>query len=281
MSSNNNTAPRSGSNRTVAATTNFNTFIQLLKPKLTTPQFFWFLGHVSTLINCVLYLFFSFFSANISQKYYKYSLISIISTYLIVLYQVYKSSNAFSFFNLKNFTNNDNFQYLSLALLWYLVSNHKVIGGGLYPFIIYSTFHVLNYFKNFILPILPSVTPDTKTLIENRINHFVRTYNEQSLVVSSNLEVLILFQLIISSPLVLYYLLTNFWLAFINVVVLAQFVVFIKLRYRQSKYIKGTFDGTIYKLDVFMNSGRVPPQFVQAYVNLKLKAAQYVKMIPF
>ncbi|KAH3687245.1 hypothetical protein WICPIJ_001761 [Wickerhamomyces pijperi] len=288
-SRNTNTTPRTNasantntnSSNSVATSTDFNTFLQLLKPRLTTPQFFWFVGHVSTLLNSAIYLFFSFFSTGISQRYYKYALMSIISTYLIVLYQVYKSSNAFSFFNLKNFTNNDNFQYLALALLWYLVSGYKVIGGGLYPFIIYSTFHVLNYFKNFILPILPSMTPQQKTLVQNYINHFVRTYNEQSLVASANLEVLVLVQLAIGSPLVLYYLLTNFWLAIINIIVIVQFVAFMKLRYRQSKYTKGTFDGTVYKLDAFMNSGTVPLQFVQTYANLKLQVTQLIARIPF
>jgi hypothetical protein len=190
-----------------------------------------------------------------------------------------KSSKA-SIFSVKNLSSNDNFQYLSLAAVWYLCSGVKVISGGLYPFIIYSTFHTANYFKNHILPILPNVSPLVKDRYAGLISHFITQYNEQSLMAATNCEIFILIQLTLGSPLVLYYLITNFWLAVVNVVVLVQYACFIKFRYRQSKHTKMLFDGTVYKLETVVNSGRVPSGLVSYYYQVKQQVVRIVNALP-
>lgn len=223
---------------------------------------------------------FSFFSQTSHKRYYNWALISIISTYLIVLFQIFKSSKTINFFNIKSFINNDNFQYLSLAVTWYLVSNVKVISGGLYPFFIFSAFHALNYFKNFILPILPSISSPVKDHYSKVINTLITTYNEQSLVAASNLEILILAQLALSSPLIVFQIFKNFKLALVNIFVLLQYITFIKLRYRQSKHTKLLFDGTLYKVEAVINSGRIPPVLANYYHQLKTKAIRFIGLIP-
>ncbi|ODQ61245.1 hypothetical protein WICANDRAFT_29044, partial [Wickerhamomyces anomalus NRRL Y-366-8] len=245
-----------------------------------TPQFFWFLGHVSTILNTLSTVFFSFFSQSSYKRYYNWALISIISTYLVVLFQIFKSSKTINFFNFKTFIYNDNFQYLSLAITWYLVSNVKIISGGLYPFFIFSSFHALNYFKNFILPILPSVSSPVKDHYSKIINTLITTYNEQSLVAASNLEIFILVQLSLSSPLIIFQIFRNFKLAFVNIFVLLQYVTFIKLRYKQSKHTKLLFDGTLYKVEAVINSGRIPPVLANYYHQLKSKATHFIGLIP-
>lgn len=230
-------------------------------------------------MNTVLYQFFAIFSARTSKKYYNYALLSIVTTYSIVLFQVVRSSKT-SIFNVRFLMSNDNFQYLGLAVVWYFVSHYKVISGGLYPFIIFSTFHAANYTKNYILPILPSLSSHTKDHYSAVIQHFISTYNEQSLIIATNCEIYILIQLLLASPLILYYLITNFWLAIVNVIVLVQYACFIKMRYRQSKHTKMLFDGTVYKLEVIVNSGRVPGALVAYYYQLKQQAVQIVNALP-
>ncbi|CDR42343.1 CYFA0S09e01574g1_1 [Cyberlindnera fabianii] len=265
-------------NQQVAATTTFSSFLEQLKPKFKTPQFFWFLGHVSTVFNITLYTFFSIFGRRLSLRYYNFALLSIVTTYFIVLFQVFKASKT-SFFSIKNLSTNDNFQYLSLAVVWYLVSNIKVIGGGLTPFIIFSVFHAANYFKNYILPILPSVPATTKDQASRIINTLITRYNEQSLVFATNCEIYILFSLLVGFPLTLYYLITNFWLAVVNVLVLAQYIHFMKVRYSHSKHTKLMIDGTIYQIEAKINSGILPPAISAYYNKIKQQAITIVNLL--
>lgn len=245
-----------------------------------TPQFFWFLGHVSTINSTLVSVLFSFFSQATYKRYYNLALISIISTYLIVLFQIYKSSKTISFFNVKTFLYNDNFQYLSLAVTWYFVSNIKIISGGLYPFFIFSSFHAMNYFKNFILPILPNLSSPVKDHYSKVINNLITTYNEQSLIAASNLEIFILVQLALGSPLIIFQIFKNFKLAFVNIFVLLQYITFIKLRYKQSKHTKLLFDGTLYKVESVINSGRVPAVLANYYHQVKLQIIHFIGLIP-
>lgn len=244
-----------------------------------TSQFFWYLGHVSTVVNVVLYQFFALFSASASAKYYNYALLSVVTTYSIVLFQMLRSSKT-SMFNARNLTSNDNFQYLMLAIVWYMVSSSKVISGGLYPFIIYSSFHAANYFKNYLLPILPNVAATTKDRYSTVISHMITHYNEQSLMVATNCEIFVLVQLGLGAPFISYYLITDFWLAIVNVIVLVQYACFIKLRYRQSKHTKMLFDGSVYKMDAMMNSGRVPGAIVNYYYQAKQQLIVLVNTLP-
>ncbi|CCH41736.1 putative membrane protein [Wickerhamomyces ciferrii] len=243
-----------------------------------TPQFFWFLGHVSTLFTTFSTVLFSFFSQSSYKRYYNWALLSIISTYVIVISQILKSSKSkISFFNFKS---NDNLQYLSLAIVWYLVSNQKIISGGLYPFFIFSLFHASNYFKNFILPIAPFITSPKKDHLSKVINTLITTYNEQSLVAAANLEIFILIQLLAGSPFILYYVLKNFTLALVNIIVLLQYVTFMKLRYKQSKHTKLLFDGTLYKAEAYLNSSAIPPVAGTYYHQLKAQATHFIGLIP-
>lgn len=227
----------------------------------------------------VLYQFFAIFSAGVAVKYYNYALLSVVTTYSIVLFQMLKSSKT-TLFSLRNISSNDNFLYLTLATVWYLVSASKLISGGLYPFIVYSTLHAANYFRNHLLPLLPSVGSATKDRLSAGIAQFIAHYNEQSLMIATNCEIFILIQLTLGSPLILYYLITNFWLAVVNVIVLVQYACFIKLRYRSSKHIKLLFDGTLYKMEVFINSGRLPAGIVASYYQLKHQVSLVVAALP-
>lgn len=207
-------------------------------------------------------------------------MISIIFTYLIVLFQIFKSSKL-NLLNPKNLLLNDNFQYLSLSIVWYLFSNKVIISGGLIPFLIYSIFHSLNYFKNYILPILPNLNQQLKKNISISINNLIVKYNEQSLVAASNLEILIFGQQLVSFLIQLIKIFRlDIGLILIKAFILFQYILFLKLRYKQSKQTKLLIDGYLYKTDVFFNSGRLPMNLNVQYNDLKQKVNAFLSILP-
>lgn len=228
----------------------------------------------------VLYQFFSFFSARLSLNYYNRALLSIIFTYFIVLFQVFKSSKL-SFFNPRNLLQNDNFQHLSLSIVWYLFSNKWVISGGLLPFLIYSVFHSLNYFKNHILPILPSISHQAKNQFSAAISNLIVRFNEQSLVAASNLEIMVLGQQLIG---VIFALLKVFTFDFGTILtkglITLQYIAFLKLRYKQSKHTKLLIDGYLYKVDMVFASGRLPANLTAQYHVLKERVKSLLAFLP-
>ncbi|GMG59988.1 unnamed protein product [Ambrosiozyma monospora] len=124
-----------------ASTKTTKDFINHLKQQAKSPQFYWFLSHISALWFMLLNTLVSTFKGVDSPRaisYYNFSALSIIITYSIVIRQTYKSKPiTFLFSQLPSLLKDDNVQYLLLAIVYRLFSS-RFYGGissfTLYPF---------------------------------------------------------------------------------------------------------------------------------------------------
>lgn len=200
-----------------------------------TVQFYWFLSHVFTVLFFLVQTFYSFFSYNQSLRYYQFSLLSIIITYLIVIKQLKKKT-----FN--QLVHDENIQYLSMAIIYYLSSLRiGVITGSLYSFVIFSIFHILNYYKNNLLEIFIS-SIQHQQIIHSKISQFVSTYNQQALLMAANAEIFLL--LFGANPLVqLPMIITDIFKfdilsIFVRINLFLLVVIFNKFRYDSNQFTR-------------------------------------------
>ena len=208
-----------------------------------TQQFYWFLGHVFAVLFFLLSTITGFWNPRSSITYYRFTLLSIIITYIIVIKQLYfRKSVVISIRLLRD----ENVQYLSLAVVFYLTSfKIGIIGGSLYSFIIFAIFHILNYFQNHLLPIVLPSSIAAQQKLNSMINRFTQTYNQPALVAASNAEIMCLllcgFQLI---PTVLINLLIKWDIitTLFRFVVFGVVLAFNKFRYDANQYTKAVID---------------------------------------
>ncbi|ODV96991.1 hypothetical protein PACTADRAFT_55181 [Pachysolen tannophilus NRRL Y-2460] len=259
-------------------------FIVGLRPLLKTPQFYWFLGHASAIFFTILCSLFSLFRSPLAPtplKYYNYSLNCIIFTYLIVLRQSYKSRPILTLLaQYPTLLKDDNVQYLSLALLFRLSSKFPgPIQGGLYPFVIFAIFHSINYIKSYLLPILP-LDINMKNYYSNLITTIITNYNEQSLYVAANTEVVLIIQVIftlIKLFLLFGWLRSNPIKTLKNLAVSIGIIIFIKFRYDQSKFTKAIINSYDLKINqILYSSPYIPESFRTIYQVIKKFIITYI-----
>ncbi|OUM53803.1 hypothetical protein BVG19_g3123 [[Candida] boidinii] len=245
-------------------------------------QFYWFLGHLFAIIFMVLHLLSTLIKGgtnSISISFYNYSINSIIITYLIVIRETYKNK-PISFFINKIFTldlifNDDNVQYLLLAIsikLYSLIEKINIT-SSLYPFIIFALFHSLNYIINNKLI--------SNLIVINYIKSFINNYNEKSLFIASNFEVLNLltyfFKLILDLVNIFRFnLFSNLNLVIFTLIL----IVFNKIRYDRSKYNKLIVNNYDLKLNTFIYNNNLVPNGIKVnLMNFRNLSINYLQLI--
>lgn len=240
-------------------------------------QFYWFVGHLLGIFFFILNMISSLFSK--SNTYYNCALIAEIFTYGIVIKQIhFKNSGITGITKIASdrelrarLVRDDNVQYILIALV-FLFSSGTIggVAGGLYSFTIFSVFHVLSYFQTNLLGSLPLNKLQQQNL-NNRINHFTTTYNQQALLMAANAEFLLLSGFILSIPLAVVQLFRIPYFVIVNTSVFACIVVFLKLRYISNRYTQEIVSLWDMKINQFLLSGRLPPSFSELY-NIKFKS---------
>ena len=165
----------------------------------------------------------------------------------------------------------ENVQYFLLAALMYL-SAFKIgaLSGSLYSFIIFSVFHILNYFQNNLLEVFFSSVP-AQQQIHASISHFVAAYNQQALLMAANAEILLL--LMGANPLLLLpSILTSLFRGdvigiFVRLAIFVVVLAFNKIRYDNNQFTKLVIDQWDMKVQQLLAS---VPQYSWIY-NLKFK----------
>lgn len=217
----------------------YRSFIQTIIPLSKTLQFYWFIGHVLSFYFFLLTTIFSFFSRRKSLYYYQLTLVFVIITYSIVIKQIYLKNTSFTALRKKltiNLLKDENVQYLLLAVTL-LVSSFKIgsISGGLYSFEIFSIFHILSYFQNYLLNSLP-LSLSTQQSINSKINFFTSNYNQQALYVAANSELFLPIGFFLQIPSLLFTLFRDPVYVVVYIQVFIMVVVFVKLRYNDNKF---------------------------------------------
>ncbi|CCE65341.1 hypothetical protein TPHA_0K02080 [Tetrapisispora phaffii CBS 4417] len=223
-------------------------FIELAK----TLQFAWFFGHVVVLISSLLFV--------ISGKpfFYRLAYAGVIESFGIINYQHFhlKPKAKDTELNLVNLLTNENVLYTSLSVFWFLT---PPIRFTLLPFLIFSLFHSLNYLKNNLLPKVFSISVESNNRAVVYIDQFVKQYNERCISLVGSIELNLLLLLIVRFV----------FLYSRSFITLAVYLLFIKLRYENSKYMKSNFAQWRVRLDGLFSHPQVPPAVKLYYSKFK------------
>lgn len=236
-----------------------------------TAQFYWYLSHVFAIFFMALSTIISVFKGNITYsaiRYYQLSITSIIITYLIVIRQTYREKPiTFLFSQFFRLIGDDNIQYLLLASVLRFFAS-RIYGGinatTLQPFTIFALFHSLLYFQSMILPFLSPLSASTKQKISSGIQSFVEKYNETSLMVASNMELMTALTYSVQTLILIVTMRifrSNLFATNLKTICMCvSYVTFCKIRYDQSRYMQTLINSYDMRFNQFIYGSRFVPQ---------------------
>ncbi|SMN20396.1 similar to Saccharomyces cerevisiae YLL023C POM33 Transmembrane nucleoporin involved in nuclear pore complex (NPC) distribution, assembly or stabilization [Maudiozyma saulgeensis] len=232
-------------------------------------QFAWFAGHAVVLLCSFFYLF------SFNRIIYRIAYLGVLHSFGIIVYQQYyqnvktaatsnnnggASSNAGTSFpklSLNVLINDENILYFVLAAMWLIT---PVFSLSLVPYSLFSLFHVLKYLQNILLPIVFGISKENNSKVAT-VAKFTHTYNEKCMYWVGTSEIIIVVLLLVRA--LLWY--PSSW------IVLLTFILFLKLRYENSKYTKSAFSQCRVRLDGIISHPSIPPPVKSAYNTAKAK----------
>ncbi|KAG4304793.1 hypothetical protein PORY_001846 [Pneumocystis oryctolagi] len=235
------------------------------------PQFVWFIGHTAILFFSIRYLLFYVTFSSVHHLFcYRAAFMGAILTYGIVVYKTYAktySQEKINFNVLMRIWMDENVQYLFLAILWFV---SRPIAVSLIPYMIFSLFHFLTYFRSNVLHMLnPNVVkPDEKCIeavIYRYIQHLTKLYYGSAMKHVSKIEVI----LIGTRVLVGAFTFQN------SFTILMFYSFFIRYRYFTSTYTRQTFLYITIHIDHLIADSRVPPSVRNLWMTIKRLLKDY------
>ncbi|KAG0669304.1 hypothetical protein C6P45_003903 [Maudiozyma exigua] len=229
-------------------------------------QFAWFAGHAVVLLCSFLYLF------SFNRIVYRIAYLGVLHSFGIIIYQQYYQgnktgstsgnassthTNGASNFSLNSLINDENVLYFVLAAMWLLTS---IFSMSLVPYSLFSLFHVLKYLQNVLLPVVFGISKENNNTVAT-VAKFTHTYNERCMYWVGTSEIVIVVLLFLRA--LLWY--PSSW------IVLITDLLFLKLRYENSKYTKAAFSQCRVRLDGIISHPSIPPQIKSAYNLAKTK----------
>jgi len=243
-----------------------------LKALARTPQFYWWIGHLLTLLFTVLTLV----TFNSVQLFYKLAFIGALMSYGIVIRSSHQEFN-FSMECAARVFSDENFSYTFLAIYWLI--NEPVL-VAMFPFALYSVFHFIGYFRSTILLTLyPNVkqelesktqTPSLPTRLHFTLGKFAEKYSVKTIQLASFLEV----------SLVPIYLLLRVTTRFRSIFSLFFYGQFLRQRASQSAQTRASFNQLAAILDRYILQSAVPTQVQNIYIRIKAFMSSLIIQIP-
>ncbi|KAK6456228.1 uncharacterized protein RJT20DRAFT_5620 [Scheffersomyces xylosifermentans] len=199
-----------------------------------TLQFAWFVGHFVTLISVFYYtLTYIRIFPSTYKLWYVTALLGVIESFGILVYQLVQKNG----FNVGLLLKDDNTHYFLYGLLFLWMRPYVLL--TLFPFALFSLFHVLVYVKGYILPIFRL----ENSPISEHIGNFVSKSNTKSIQLASGLEIV-----------------TYVWLFFRMLAFRKRslspflaYTVFIKKRFETSVYTRDFFKQIEVHIDTNVN----------------------------
>ncbi|KAG5518086.1 hypothetical protein PMAC_003272 [Pneumocystis sp. 'macacae'] len=234
------------------------------------PQFVWFIGHTVLLLFSIRYLLSYITFSSVYLFFYRTAFVGAILTYGIVVYKTYakiSSQGKIDFSILMRIWMDENVQYLFLAIVWFV---SRPIAVSLIPYMIFSLFHFLTYFRSNILPTLNpnALKPDEKCIeasICRNIQHLVKIYYESAMKLVSKVEVILIgIRVLIGA--------FTFQNSF---TVLMFYAFFIRYRYFTSTYTRQTFLYITIHIDHLVADSRVPASVRSLWTTIKRLLRDY------
>lgn len=232
-----------------------------------TLQFYWYLGHVLSVVSFIFSFFLGFFSSSKSLSYYRYSLFFELISYGIVVKQVHFTKRKSTWNQLLK---DENVQYLLFAAV--LAMSSYIVGpltGALYSYVIFSFFHSVSYFRTNILDIMP-ISLNAQATLNSRITFLTSNYNQQALFFASAAEVTIISNFFWDIPRIFFLMFRNPLRTVVKVMTFAASVVFVKLRYNDSQYTRSVVQQLDMRITMFL-SHPVVPKSIASFYNITFK----------
>lgn len=196
-------------------------------------QFAWFIGHVATILGVLFYALTYIKSSNRFHRFwYILALVGILESFGILVYQLVVKKSLKSIELLRD----DNTQYFLLAFAFLLFRPYVLL--PLLPFALFSTFHILAYFKGVLFPIF-----GISQGIDQKVGDFISSNNSRSIQLASILEI---YSLALLTLRVITFRKNSLfiWLAY---------GVFLKLRFEKSTFTRNYFKTIELTLDDTVN----------------------------
>jgi len=230
-------------------------------------QFVWFVGHVSMLIFSFRYALY-YISMKTGSSWaglsYRVAFISAIITYGIVVYKGFRArlrqgrpTTAIALIS------DENVQYLLMALVWLWA---RQVPLALFPFAVYSIFHVATYVRGNILPTVypptttsPEARPRPTGAVADAIGNFIRDYYDASMTVVALLEIALWFRLLFSAVIFT----RGSWIQ------LGLYTLFLRSRYSQSKFVSNSLANLGARADAHLAKQGTDPRVRQAWEGVK------------
>ncbi|KAK9760782.1 Transmembrane nucleoporin, variant 2 [Basidiobolus ranarum] len=158
-------------------------------------RFVWWLGHVVVTTSSIIYFLKRPFSYSDSKPWYYLAYVGTLVSYGMALWKAYGIPKFNTIFAQK-IIDDENVQYFVMTVIWLLSSPVLIT---LIPFSIYSSFHVIDFIRTAILPVLaPSVNHhaapgQSQTIfqqVSTAIKRFEDAYYERCMGSISYIEVL-------------------------------------------------------------------------------------------
>lgn len=207
-----------------------------LSATVKTLQFAWYVGHLITMVSTI---FFALTYVKVFPKshkfWYKFALLGVVESFGVLIFQSVKKNGA----NFGVLIKEDNVQYLILGMSLFVYSPYVLL--TLLSFFLFSSFHVLSYTKNHLLP---SVNIPDSHPVSVQIGNFVSSNNAKSMQLAAVLEVYTFFWLFVR-------LLTFRQTSLVPFVV---YFAFIKLRFEKSAFTRNAFKSIEIKVEDVVNS---------------------------
>lgn len=232
-------------------------------------QFWWFVGHVITLTYGVKCIVSTILRRNFVPSSYYAAYFGTLLSYGIVVYLVHAPPK-FSVEWIKQLSLDDNVQYFILALTWI---NSSPITFSLFPYVIFSAFHVMAFARSSIFPTLvPNPKPDSTLQKASAIfGKLTTTYQHKALSVAAQYEVLVLFPMIIFSAL----------FGLTGLLQVLVFVHFLRYKYMISERTGMAFSSLNAFLDKWLVANQSCPIIVrQMYVAVRDAVYHYLSLAP-
>jgi transmembrane protein 33 len=161
-----------------------------------------------------------------------------------------------------------------MALVWLWA---RQVPLALFPFAVYSVFHVATYVRGNILPTIyttaPAATsPDARArptgALADGIGNFIRNYYDDSMTVVAWLEIALWFRLLFSAVIFT----RGSW------IMLAVYTVFLRTRFTQSKFVSTNLANLGARADAQLAKQGMDPRVRQGWESAKGGMKQFVEL---
>ncbi|KAJ3089854.1 hypothetical protein HK102_005311 [Quaeritorhiza haematococci] len=169
-----------------------------LQALLLSAHFLWFVGHLLTVIQASIFILYSRFDVS-GQKNYNKAYYGTFLSYGIILYKAHGTPQISRAY-LERVLMDENAHYLILAIVWW---SSRPLWVTLIPFVTFSLFHSLTYFRQEIIPQFFASPAGTQFSLSRKLSHaigtFVSSYQQNALYFVAYLEVWLIMPFIIVS----------------------------------------------------------------------------------